>query len=584
MSVALSTRFRRAPRWAGLILGLICVLLGATLVTRPFQSLAVLVLLVAAGLILAGLSELADRADGVDRRPAAVAGIAWVALGVAVLLWPGLSLRALAAIVGVALVVSGVARAGSALRGATDERAAALLLGAASATLGAVALLWPDITLLVVAVLFGVQLVGFGLARLWGALRGAGPDAGSATPAPPSPLRRFARTLGAGVALLLALAVAAVSVRLNQGAPVVDGFYRAPAQVPPAPGALLRSEPMSRALPPGARAWRVLYTTTRADGVPALASALVVAPERPPPGPRPVIAWAHGTTGVDETCAPSVLPDPFAAGATPALDQVVANGWVMVATDYTGLGTAGPHAYLVGQQAGRAVLDAVRAARQMPEVSLADQTVVWGHSQGGGAALWTGVLAPSYAPDANVVGVAALAPASDLPGLVGNLDVVPAGAIFASYVIEGYSETYPDVRFGDYVRPAAQLLTREMASRCLAEPAAFSSVVESLVIDGSIWARDPAGGALGERLRENVPSGPIPAPLLIGQGLADPLVLPSAQAAYVAARCAAGGQVDYRTYEGFEHVDVVGAESPLIPELLAWTQERFAGAPAASSC
>lgn len=584
MSVALSTRLRRAPRWVGLVLGLICVLLGVTLVTRPFQSLAVLVVLVTAGLILAGLSELADRADVVDQRSATVAGIAWIVLGVAVLLWPGLSLRALAVIVGVALVVKGLARVGSVLRGGTDERAAALLLGAASAILGVVALLWPDVTLLVVAVVFGVQLVGFGLARLWGALRGSGRDAGDEAPAPSSQLRRFARTVGAGAALLLALAVAAVSVRLNQGAPVVDAFYRPPAQVPPSPGALLRSEPMGRALPPGARAWRILYTTTRADGVPALASGLVVAPESPPPGPRPVIAWAHGTTGVDETCAPSLLNDPFAAGATPALDQVVANGWVMVATDYTGLGTEGPHAYLVGQQAGRAVLDAVRAARQMPEVSLADQTVVWGHSQGGGAALWTGILARAYAPDAHVVGVAALAPASDLPGLVGNLDVVPGGAIFASYVIQGYSETYPDVRFDDYVRPAAQILAREMASRCLAEPAVFSSVVETLVIDKSIWARDPASGPFGERLRENVPSGPIAAPLLIGQGLGDELVLPAAQAAYVAARCATGGQVDYRTYEGFDHVGVVGPGSPLVPELLEWTQARFDGAPAASTC
>lgn len=392
------------------------------------------------------------------------------------------------------------------------------------------------------------------------------------------------RTAGAAAALLAAIALAVVSVRLNRGAPVVDGFYTPPDEIPAAHGALLRAEPMSRAIPDGAQAWRILYTTTRADGVPAVASGLVVAPASPPPGPLPVIAWAHGTTGVDETCAPSVLSDPFAAGAAPGLDQVVANGWVLVATDYIGLGTEGPHAYLIGSQGGRAVLDAARAARQLPELSLADQTVVWGHSQGGGVALWTGILAPGYAPDANVIGVAALSPASDLPGMVANLDVVPGGQIFASYIIEGYSATYPDVRFAEYVRPAARILTHEMASRCLAEPGVMTSVVESLVIDGSIWATDPASGPLGRRLNENVPTGPIPAPLLIGQGLEDPLVLPAAQAAYAQARCEAGGQVDYRTYAGYEHVDVVQAGSPLVPELLAWTQERFAGQPAASTC
>jgi alpha-beta hydrolase superfamily lysophospholipase len=392
------------------------------------------------------------------------------------------------------------------------------------------------------------------------------------------------RTIGAALALLASLAVAGVSIALNRGAPVVDAFYAAPSQIPAEPGTLLRAEPMARALPPNAQAWRILYTTTRVDGSATVGSGIVVAPANLPDEPQPVIAWAHGTTGVEQTCAPSVLRDPFKAGATPALDQVVANGWVMVAADYIGLGTEGPHAYLIGAEGGRAVLDAVRAARQLPGLTLSEQTVVWGHSQGGGVALWTGILAPSYAPDANVIGVAALAPASDLLGLVSNLDVVPGGAIFVSYIIAGYSATYPDVRFDDYIRPTARILVREMASRCLSEPAALTSVIESLVIDGSVWATNPQLGALGARLSENTPTAEISVPLLIGQGLADPLVLPTVQAAYVEARCAAGGMVDYRTYEGFEHVSVVEEGSPLIPELLAWTQERLDGRPAASTC
>lgn len=577
-------RRRRAPRWLLLFLGIACVLVGTTLITRPFQSLTLLILLVAAGLILTGLNDLAERSDRTSARPLTFGGTAWIILGIAILLWPGLSFRTLIIIVGLAFIGSGLAHALSALRSETDLRAAALLLGTASVILGILALAWPDITLLVVAVVFGVRMVLFGLARLASAIWGSRADSGAGESHPPSPVLGFAKTIGAALALLASLALAGISIRLHQGSPTVDAFYRAPGQVPAQPGKLLRTEAMSRAIPDGAQAWRILYTTTRAEGVPALASALVVAPKNLPPGPRPVIAWAHGTTGVDETCAPSVLPDPFKAGATPALDQVIARGWVLVATDYIGLGTEGPHAYLIGQPAGRAVLDAVRAARQMPELNLADQTVVWGHSQGGGAALWTGILAPAYAPDTNVIGVAALAPASDLPGLVGNLDVVKGGSIFASYIIQGYSDTYPDVRFDDYIRPTARILVREMASRCLAEPEVFVSAIESLAIDTSIWSVPPSSGPFGERLKENVPSGPIPAPLLIGQGLGDELVLPTAQAAYAKSRCQQGGQVDYRTYAGFDHVGVVGEHSPLVPELLSWTQDRFDGKPAASTC
>ncbi len=62
-----------------------------------------------------------------------------------------------------------------------------------------------------------------------------------------------------------------------------------------------------------------------------------------PTAPAPVIAWAHGTTGIARDCAPSVFPNPFEAGSFYALDDVIANGWVLVATDYVGLGTPGPH-------------------------------------------------------------------------------------------------------------------------------------------------------------------------------------------------------------------------------------------------
>lgn len=575
--------WRQLPRWLVVLLGGACVLVGALLITRPFQSLAVLILLIVLGSILNGLNDLAER-GGRIQDTARYMGIAWIGLGIAILLWPGLSLQTLTRIVSIALIVGGLARALSALRAETDQRTAVLLLGAASMILGIVALAWPDVTSLGIAVVFGVRVVLFGLARLGNAIRGSTSPADGDETHVLSQFGRYATTIGAASALVATLALAAISGRLHQGAPTVDAFYTPPADIPPHPGMLLRSEPMNRAIPDDAQAWRILYTTNRAEGVPAFASALVVAPKNLPDGPRPVIAWAHGTTGVDQTCAPSLLKDPFTAGAMPALDQVVANGWVLVATDYIGLGAEAPHAYLVGAQAGRAVLDAVRAARQLSELSLADQTIVWGHSQGGGAALWTGALASTYAPNVNVSGVAALAPASDLPALVDNLDVVKGGSIFASYIIQGYSDTYQDVRFNDYIRPTARILVREMASRCLAEPEVFASVIESLIIDKSIWAVSPLSGALGERLQENVAIGLIPAPLLIGQGLSDELVLPSAQAAYLQARCKAGGQVDYRTYEGFDHVGVVGANSPLVAELLSWTQDRLDSKPAGSSC
>jgi acetyl esterase/lipase len=279
-----------------------------------------------------------------------------------------------------------------------------------------------------------------------------------------------------------------------------------------------------------------------------------------------------------------VLDDPFEAGAFYLAPDVVANGWTLVATDYVGLGAGDDHPYLVGEPAGRSVLDAVRAARQLDGVVLSEQTVVWGHSQGGHAALWTGIVAPDYAPDVPLSGVAALAPASDLPGLVGNLDTLPGGAIFASYVVEGYADAYDDLTYRDAVRPAANVLVGELAARCLSGPEVLVSVAETLIIDQPVIADDAVDGPFGARLAENVPTGPIEAPLFLGQGETDELVLPEAQAGFAALRCEVGGAVEYRTYPDRDHVGVVRADSPLVPDLLRWTGDRLAGEPAASTC
>ncbi|MEA5116361.1 MAG: lipase family protein, partial [Propionicimonas sp.] len=206
--------------------------------------------------------------------------------------------------------------------------------------------------------------------------------------------------------------------------------------------------------------------------------------------------------------------------------------------------------------------------------------------QGGGAALWTGELAGSYAPDVPLAGVAALAPASDLPGLVGNLSQVPGGSIFASFVLAGYTAVYPDVNWRQYVRPGAEAVMQSMAERCLSEPGTLVSVLHALGMarDPELTSTDPTTGALGARLAENIPPAAIGVPLLLAQGGADGLVVPSAQDGYVASVCAAGEQVDYRVYAGRDHVGLVEADSPLIPELIAWTTARFAGEPPAPGC
>lgn len=569
-------------RMRSLAVGVVAVIVGWSLLFRPFASLTLLLVLVVAGLLIMAAGRLVE-VEGprkpLDLLPAAAYALA----ALAILVWPGSAVVALVWVVAASLVVDGAVALVRAARGRGPGRITAAIRGTACVILGLLAVVWPDIASIVVAVVFGIRLVWIGLELVWAGVRGRVTDSVGDGPRPW--WRRSISLVVAVATLALAVGLAGIGSLVARSTPVPDAFYTPPADVPSQPGRLLRADDFDRAIPEDATAQRILYSTRGLGDEPAVASAILVTPEETGDQPLPLVAWAHGTTGVAEGCAPSLLADPFEAGAMFTLEDAIDRGWAVVATDYIGLGTEGPHGYLVGEPAGHAVLDSIRAARQVDGIDLADQSVVWGHSQGGHAALWAGVLAEDYAPDDDVVGVAAMAPASNLTGLIANLDDVTGGSIFASYVLEGYTSTYDDVRARDYVRGAAEVQVEEMADRCLSGLGALLNVGEHLTQDTSIFDTDPASGPLGARLEENIPTGPISAPLLLAQGETDELVIPSAQQEYADQRCrSGGGPVDYRTYPDRDHVGVVAADSPLVPDLLDWTEQRFAGEDAPDSC
>jgi alpha-beta hydrolase superfamily lysophospholipase len=385
-----------------------------------------------------------------------------------------------------------------------------------------------------------------------------------------------------GLVYVLIFLVAAFAVAWWAARPATpDAFYIAEPRGKP--GTLLRSEPFAKIPTDGTRAWRILYTTTRDDGTPAVASGVVMTSAAPASTPRPIVAWAHGTTGIAPGCAPSLLRDPYAL--VPAADRIASEGWVYVATDYVGLGTSGGHAYLVGREGAHGVLDAVRSTRQMPELKTENRVVVWGHSQGGTSALWAGIEALTYAPDVNLVGVAAFAPASDLRPLAAASRGLAFGRIVSVLLAHAYSKVYPDVSLVDDAGPLARLIGGDIVGRCVGDWGTLLSVLEAqLLPKRDFFEHDPMTGALGARLAQNTPDKPIAAPVLIAQGEGDALVSPTIQARFVATRCAAGQVIDYRAYPGRDHISLVALSSPLSDDIRAWTRDRIAGKPAPPTC
>jgi pimeloyl-ACP methyl ester carboxylesterase len=361
-----------------------------------------------------------------------------------------------------------------------------------------------------------------------------------------------------------------------------DAFYDPPADFPRKPGALVRSEPLKDViLPAGIQGWRILYATTVDDNTPATAVATVFAPTAPTAGPRPVIAWEHGTTGLLQKCMPSLLS--MSTKGIPERDRIVMAGWVVVATDYSFAEKGGPHPYLIGEGEARAALDSVRAARQMSELMLDKRLVVWGHSQGGHAALWTGIVGPRYAPDLEIRGVAAIAPAANIKNILAmNVEVDKS---FGAYLALSYSRFYPDITFEKAVRPEALDAARQIVNLCNFLPPEDSERIEALAatFDGPALATS-SNKALQDRLEQNKADGLITAPLVIAQGLSDNVVSPSATDAYVEARCAAGQQLEYWTFARPDHLTIIQPGTPLEEPLIGWTTARFANEPQAAGC
>jgi pimeloyl-ACP methyl ester carboxylesterase len=267
----------------------------------------------------------------------------------------------------------------------------------------------------------------------------------------------------------------------------------------------------------------------------------------------------------------------------PWCNRIVMAGWVVVATDYSFTEKGGPHPYMIGEGEARAALDSVRAARQMSELTLDKRMVVWGYSQGGHAALWTGIVGPRYAQDLEIVGVAAIAPAANIKTILTmNVEVDKR---FGPYLALSYSRFYPDIKFEQAIRPEALDAARQIVNVCAFGPPDDPKRIEALAatFDGPALATS-SNKALQARLEQNTADGPIQAPVVIAQGLLDTVVPPSATDAYVKERCAAGQRIEYWTFAGRDHLTIVQPGTPLEELLIKWTTARFADEPQATDC
>jgi hypothetical protein len=355
-------------------------------------------------------------------------------------------------------------------------------------------------------------------------------------------------------------------------------FYAVPDPLPSAPhGTLLRFEEVTPAVAEGATTYRILYLSESVAGDPIAVSGTALVPDAPAgPDGRRLLTIAHGTTGIADDCAPSKDP----GSELLLMGGPVEAGWLVAMSDYEGLGTPGRHPYLVGPSEGRGVIDAILAARSLPNADAGDQLAIAGYSQGGHGALWANEVAAEWAPDLDVVGTFAGAPATELDVILGAAPNLPALSGFAFMMIAGMHQAYPEADLD-------ALLTEEGVE-------ALDTVDEGCARDviGAFATREggplirpdgPASEDWKALAAENNPGNVATEdPILIIHSDTDQVVPPTLSALLLNRLCSVGQAVERRVVTRGGHSE---AAPPSYLDGLAWLTDRFEGEPVpASTC
>jgi len=356
-------------------------------------------------------------------------------------------------------------------------------------------------------------------------------------------------------------------------------FYSAPTNLETTkPGDLLRRESFSGyTLPEGIRTVRILYHSQDAHRRDLVTSAVVLIPGGTAPvGGWPIIAWAHGTSGVAQQCAPSLMKDLYYGDE--GLSAMVKGGFAVVATDYQGLGTQGPHQYVSKTAQAFDVIYSVPAARAaVPE--LGRRWVADGHSQGGLAA-WGVAELESGMTDVDYLGAISVAGAVKLDDFIQFINDTQGGSHYLAYLASGIQALFPAFKPEDMLsQDAMRLYSKSITQGCwFYGYAAFKDMPKGTTLRGD-WKKNPS---LQRFVRENEEGAVhVNKPLLVLAGEAD-LTIPIEGVRQIVRRaCLKGGDVAFKSYPGLDH-DPTMVEST--PYQLAWIRDRLAGKESPSTC
>jgi hypothetical protein len=359
----------------------------------------------------------------------------------------------------------------------------------------------------------------------------------------------------------------------KRGALPITGFYETPVPLSPGkPGELIRSEEFDQYyLGEELSAVRILYHSRSGNGEDVAASGVVLIPDRKaPPGGWPILAWAHDWTGTARQCAPSLMRN---LGSGPFLSMYASLGYVVVAADYTGLGTNFRNAFVDIQSNALDVIYSVTAARAaVPR--LGSKWIAMGQMDGGLAAL--GVAeAESEIRDAGYLGSIAISGLADLRDAY-ERSAQGSSQEMAPLLAYGIKTIFPRFDPGEILTEKGLGVYRQTETSCRpgagAEAAAGGLMKPDWEKNGMVqqfFSRN----TLGQKRAHG--------PLLVLGAESDPALKANLTSHLVSNLCKQGDRVQFIRYPGLDAGGVLGGS---VRDQIGWIQSRFKGKLAPANC
>lgn len=378
--------------------------------------------------------------------------------------------------------------------------------------------------------------------------------------------------------------------------PGQDPFYSPPrnlASYPP--GTVLRSRQVAvvGAMQPETQAaYQLLYRTTSATGRPAAAVATVLIPAVPASGPRKLVSYQTFYDSLTLNCAPSyTMRGGNNGGSTQPLEsefiaQELQQGWDVVVPDYEGLQSE----WAVGPTLGKATLDGVSATESFAPAALEGASTpvgMNGYSGGAIASNWAEALAPEYAPELNIVAVAAGGIFPDLDYTMSTLDGSAWYGVQIG-VLTAIDRAYPQLNLSHLLNSAGRSLAAQdgqdvygCAGAATNEPGGNASEFTIYGSSQALAAAPQVQNVLGNLTMET--AAPVPtAPSFFYNAVNDELARIQPVDKLVAYYCAHGATIDYdRDALGGSHV---GGLADYWPLALQFLENRLVGKPATGNC